>query len=234
MGDVIRKNAAAEDIFADLATSDASARAYTGPADLKPLADRYLKPHLTLRALIADKRSKAEEAYRPLKAKVDAEDEAADALLLRVSDDIWNDTGRSMEDPAYDVLFPGGIGYYTEGRDEEQPVRMSLLATLLESGVHPGLPAIKAAGYATQVRAAAKTFAAAIDAAREPRLNLELFDRVFTAIARSAHLGLTNFKRALKLQGLSEAQIHRIIPDRPRGPAAKPTPTPAEPKPPAP
>lgn len=231
MGDVIRKNAAAEDIFADLATSDVNARAHTGPIDLKPLCDRYLKQHLSLAKLIADKRDKAREEYRPLKAKLDAQDDAADALLLRISDDIWNDTGRSMEDPAYDVLFPGGIGYYTEGRDEEQPARMHLLATLLESGVHPRLGEPEAKDYAAEIRAAAASYAAAIDAARTPRLNAELYDRVYTALARSAHLGLTNFKRALKLAGLSEAQIHRIIPDRPRTAAAKPAPAPSGPKP---
>lgn len=234
MGDVIRKNAAAEDIFADLATSDLNARAAAGPAELSALADRYLSPHLGLAKLITGKRDKALAEYRPLKAKVDAEDDAADALLLRLSDDIWNDTGRSMEDPSYDVLFPGGIGYYTDGRDEEQPVRMRLLATLLESGVHPRLPEAKAKAYAGQLRATAKSYAAAVDAAREPRLQAELLDRVFTAIARSAHLGLTNFKRALKLLGLSEAQIHRIIPDRPRSSGPKPAPAPADPKPPAP
>ena len=234
MGDLIRKNAAAEDIFADLATSDVNARAYAGAIDLKPLADRYLKPHLSLAKLIQDKRDKARQEYRPLKAKLDAQDEAADALLLRTSDDVWNDTGRSMEDPAYEVLFPGGIGYYTEGRDEEQPVRMRLLATLLESGVHPRLAEAEAKDYAAQIRAAAKSYAEAVDAAREPRLSAELLDRVYTALARSAHLGLTNFKRALKLAGLSEAQIHRIIPDRPRGAAAKPAPAPTDPKPPAP
>ena len=161
MGDVIRKNAAAEDIFADLATSDVNARAHTGPIDLKPLCDRYLKQHLSLAKLIADKRDKAREEYRPLKAKLDAQDDAADALLLRISDDIWNDTGRSMEDPAYDVLFPGGIGYYTEGRDEEQPARMHLLATLLESGVHPRLGEPEAKDYAAEIRAAAASYAAA-------------------------------------------------------------------------
>jgi hypothetical protein len=93
---------------------------------------------------------------------------------------------------------------------------MVLLAELLESNLHPKLAAT-ATARAAEIRAAATSLEAALDAARKPRAKVRLFERVLTSIARTAHIELAKLKRYWKSEGLSEADIHAVIPDRPRG-----------------
>ncbi len=96
----------------------------------------------------------AELTLTPLAAAVVAKDAVADALLGRISDEIWNIVGRPAADPALAVLFPGGVAYYAEGATEAQPDRMEVLAQLLVAGIHPKLPKDKAASAAAEVTAA--------------------------------------------------------------------------------
>jgi hypothetical protein len=150
-------------------------------------------------------------------------------LLGRLSDDIYNDVGRpgGGSDPAYALLFPGGVAAYTEGRDEEQPDRMDLLAELLEAGVHPKLPAKNASEKAKAVRKEAGAYRKVIEQARGPRTRLELLEKVKVSVARSGHTALASLKRAYKSKSFTEAQIHEVIPDRPHAAAAAPAVTPS-------
>ncbi len=71
----------------------------------------------------------------------------------------------------------------------------------------------------------------------QPRIRLQRLQRAKTAIAHSAQIELANLKRMYKAQGFSEADIHSVIPDRPRPkrtPVTPPSPTPAGPTQPAP
>jgi len=77
----------------------------------------------------------------PLMAGVAAHDNGGDDEVRGVADEIWNLLGRPANDPVYDVLFPGGTGFYVDGDVNEQPDMMLLLAELLESNVHPKLGA---------------------------------------------------------------------------------------------
>lgn len=229
MGEVIRRTAAVDDILSDVNESNVRAQAAGG--QLKTLADQTLKPALALCTLIDGKWRTAATKAEPLQAAQAARNAAADLLVARISDLLWNDVGRPGQDAQYELLFPGGIAFYTDGEDDEQPARMELLAEMIESGLHPRLEPARAKDYGKQLRDEAAAFDAAVEAARKPRAQAAMYERMRTASIRSAHSALSGFKRMLKAHGLPEAKIHEIIPDRS---TATPTPVQPSPRPPAP
>jgi hypothetical protein len=232
MGTVISKGAAAEDVFADVGTTCTKAAARGGK--WKQLADERLGHIVSLVALVNGKLAAAQEQLQPLQAKLDAEDEVADKLVGKASDDVWNAIGRPGFDPTYDVVFPGGIAYYTEGPDDEQPVRMELLAELLEMRIIAKLDAQSASAMAAAVRAEADVYRKLVAQMQLPIGRVRLLDRVRTALGKCAQMELSHLKRLYKTSGFSEAEIHGVIPDRPRprkAPAQPPA-TPPQPEPP--
>ena len=214
MGELIRKDAAADDILADGNTTLTKARARGG--DWQTSAEARLGPVLALAASIHARVAEARAAAEPAAAALEAGNHAADDLLGRISDDVWNAVGRPASDVAYDIIFPGGFAYYAEGDLAEQPDRMDLLAELLTSGILPALPADRGTALAAEIRASATGLRALTEAARPLRARLELASRMKIAVARSAQLALSGLKRAWKADGKSEADIHSIIPDRPK------------------
>jgi hypothetical protein len=160
-------------------------------------------------------------------ASLAAADDRCDDLVGRVSDDVWNAIGRPAQDPAFDLLFPGGVAYYADGSIDEQPDRMDLLAELLELGIHPQLDAARGRALADEIRTAAAELRGQVDTTRPLRARLTLADRMETAIARSAQSALARLKRQWKADGKSEADIHSVIPDRPKPKKAAPGTPPA-------
>jgi len=213
LGSVIRKDAAVEDILADCKTTLANAQAKGGV--WKDRAEERILPVLTLFQSIEGQLDEAEQGLAPLLAAVRAKDADADAVLGKVSDEIWNLVGRPAADPALSVLFPGGIAYYADGDTDNQPDRMAVLSQLLLAGIHPKLPKDKAAAAAAEVTASAETLHTAVDAARQPAAKLAALQRIRTSVARVAQIELTNLKRTYKASGYSEAEIHEVLPDRP-------------------
>ncbi len=229
MGQVIRKNAAVGDIFADVRSAVINAAAKGGT--WKTLADAQLGSIVTLIDTTEAQLDAAEKELEPLHAAVEARDDEADHLLGRVSDVIWNEVGRPASDPALSTLFPGGVSYYTSGSTDEQPGRMELLAALLERGTHPKLSSATATALAKEVRDSAALLRAAVDAQRAPAERHRQLEQVQKALARTAQSELQNLKRHYKAENFSEADIHTVIPDRPRRtphPVA-PAPAPAPP-----
>lgn len=214
MGDVVRRTAAVDDIFADVKTTLGRARAREGK--WKATAEERLTPIVTLIDATDARRAAVQAEVAPLAAAIGAADDKADRLLGKMSDDIWNDVGRPANDAALSLLFPGGVGYYADGEDDEQPDRMDLLAELLDAGVHPRLDRTVAGDRAKAVRAEAALLRTAHDASRGPRLRMRLLDRVRTALGRAAQMELVHLKRRFRAEGFSEAEIHGVIPDRPR------------------
>lgn len=219
MGDVIRRTAAAEDIFTDVRNTHANA---LGKGGLwHSIAEARLGPVVKLIDMVEERYQTALKALAPLTAALDDMDDRADALLSRISDNIWNDVGRPTHDPALTLLFPGGIGYYTEGPDDEQPDRMELLAELLEANLHPKLDLARVRHYAAEIRDAAQEFAGLVELHGTARRRVELLGRIRVAVARSAHVELAGVKRCYKAEGFGEAEIHTVIPDHGGGAQSK-------------
>lgn len=234
MGEVISKKAGRERILDDVRATltGASAHAAETNGSVWGAAATRLAPIVQLWDATAGKLAAARAELAPLEARVAVANDKGDDELRAIADEVWNLLGRPANDPVYELLFPGGAGFYADGPDDEQPAMMVLLAELLESGVAAKLGA-DAAAKAGRIRAAAEALATANDAARKPAARVKLHERMLTAIARVAHVELAKLKRYLKSEGLSEADIHAVIPDRPRSygvsagaPPAGPTPEP--------
>ena len=220
MGEVTRKDSAADDIIADARTTLTKATARGG--DWGTSAEGRLGVPLGLCATIEARIKAAKDAAAPALAALDAGNDAADDLIGRVSDDLWNIVGRPANDVALDIIFPGGIAYYAEGDVHEQPDRMDMLAELLSSGIHTRLPAARGAALAADVTASSAALRLLVDAARPLRARVDLAEKMRTAVARATQVALVGLKRAWKADGKSEADIHAIIPDRPKLKKAKP------------
>lgn len=235
MGEVISKKAARDRIIDDAqSTLDAAkARAAAPGGAVWAVAEPRLSGVLTLYRTTRGKSEAARAEFAPLAAALDVANDTADDVVKAQSELLWNELGRPANDPVFELLFPGGSGFYVDASVEDQPQMMLLLAELLESNLSAKLAA-NAAPKATAIRDAAARLSAAVDAARKPRATVKLYDRMLTAVARSAQLELSRLKRYWKSEGLSEADIHTVIPDRPRNygvPAPQDPSTPVAPDP---
>lgn len=221
MGDVIRSTAACEEIFKDARSSLTNARARGGA--IQERAETGLGPAITIVDATEQELKAAQDQLVPLKAALDVENDRADALLDRIYDETWNDIGRPANDRFLALMYPGGAGYYTDGDIAGQPTRMELLAKLYDRSIHPKLTTAQSQAYAQRIREAAADLRADLNAVANPAANVALLERVRTALGRVVQFELANLKRMFKIDGLSEAEIHTIIPDRP---VAKKTPKP--------
>ena len=213
MGEVIRATAGVDDIFADGRKACAAADARGNR--IKERADEGLAPAIAMVDAIDDELKMALAMYVPLQAAVAAQNEESDATLNRIYDDTWNDVGRPGNDRYLALMYPGGAGYYTDGDTEGQPARMELLAKFYDRALHPKLSKAKSDEYAARIRAAAVALKQEIDASAAPAANVALLKRVRTALGRVVQFELANLKRMYKIDGMTEAEIHTIIPDRP-------------------
>jgi hypothetical protein len=213
MGDVIRANAAVEEIFKDARAALTNAIAKGGTA--KDRAEQGIAPIVAMVDAIEAELKTARELLAPLLAALNAENEKADATINRIYDDTWNDVDRPGNDRYLALMYPGGAGYYTDGDTPGQPARMELLAKLYDRALHPKLSAVQSSGFAVRVREAASALQVDVDALATPAANVALLERVRTALGRIAQFELANLKRSYKNDGMNEAAIHGIIADRP-------------------
>jgi len=219
MGDVIRSTAAVDHIFEDVETTHNEATAKGGA--IQERAEQHLGPVIAMIKATEDELKVARQVLAPLASAAKAENDSADALLNRLYDETWNDVGRPANDRYLTLMYPGGAAYYTDGDTAGQPVRMELLARLYERQLHPKLTKDQCLAYAGRIRVAADALKHDIDAAAGPASQVALLERVRTALGRAAQFELASLKRSFKNDGMTEAQIHAIIPDRP--PAKKTT-----------
>ncbi|MCC6899128.1 MAG: hypothetical protein IT377_09145 [Polyangiaceae bacterium] len=234
---MISRKAARERIIEDVKTTvtAAAARASGPDGATWGVAESRLGSIIALWEATLAKANAARAALAPLAAAVTVADEKSDHVIKSNADVIWNELGRPANDPVYELLFPGGAGFYTDANEDEQPDMMLLLAELLESGLHPKLVPTMGSKVAA-IREAANALGAAVEAARKPRAQVRLYDRMLTTVGRTAHFELAKLKRYWKSEGLSEADVHAVIPDRPRSygvpntpDSPTPTPTPSDP-----
>jgi len=226
MGQVINSSAAADDIIADVQTTYARAEARGGL--WKEQAEQRLTDILAVIASLKSRLATIETQLVPLAATVVAQDVHADRFIGQVSDTIWNAIGRPAFDPSYDVVFPGGIACYTDGTNESQPDRMDLLAELLDLKIIAKLDPALLTSLVQQVRDESAAYRKLIESYAPASLRLRQLQRAKTAVAQSARMQLAQLKRVYKAEGFSEADIHSVIPDRPRS-TKKVEPTPAAP-----
>jgi hypothetical protein len=216
MGEVISKNAAAEDILSDLKTTLEKATARKGVWQSE--AERILRPTVVLADEIDVELQAMTAATTRLRNALEVCDDEADALLAKSYDEIYNTLDRpgTGSDPVLDLMYPGGFTAYSGADIDEQPVLMHMLARLLERNLHPAIPPASAAAYAASIRDSATKLRDAVQALAGPTAELKMLHRMRGTTARTGQVQLARLKRSWKSMGKSEADIHGVIPDRPR------------------
>jgi hypothetical protein len=156
-----------------------------------------------------------------------ARDDESDQEIGAVCDEMWNAMGRPARSVDYDITVNTGKNFWTEGDPAKQPHLMAVLAANIRATKHPKLVARKE-DWATRIdqKAAAQAEAARPTDATGAQVSALTMQR--RMLADSAQLGLTRLKRDLKNLGMTEAQVHEIIPDdQTASPATPPPPAPA-------
>src|SRR5438034_440159 len=95
-------------------------------------------------------------------------------------------------------------------------IRKSAAAEDIFADVKTSLVPALARAAVDALRKEAANLRAAMEPARVARAEGRLTARIVTSLARAAQLELVNIKRRYRAEGYSEAEIHQVIPDRPR------------------
>jgi hypothetical protein len=220
MGEIVLKKAPAEDILSDVGhTLTAAATATAAGAGDWSAAESYLRPVYTVAAQVSTDLATAKSARTSASTTRDALDRGADKLIAAMYDRTYNALGRpgNGSDPLFLLLFPHGPSTYSAGPDDEQPQRMGLLVELLASRVHPRLDPLLADAFVAELNAVIPPLAAARDAVNSEGVRVGHLSTLRRALAQSAQVQLSRLKKHWRAEGRSEASIHEIIPDRPRG-----------------
>ncbi|MFZ5786179.1 MAG: hypothetical protein ACOY3Y_07025 [Acidobacteriota bacterium] len=229
MGNTIRATAPAADIRDDVQATMRNAERKGG--DILAAATARVAPHaerLTTSILSAEASQTALDAAMQAVLRAD---EPADRLIKRQRDGLWNALDRPRESPVMNDVYPGGVGTYTDCDVRIQPTMMQVLEARIGLISHPAVSAEQRAAWQAEIAAARTTLADTLAPLQAAEAVDVVADKALKAAARAAAVGLARFKRDLKNMGLTETQIHEIIPDRPvsSGRTSGPTGTPPTP-----
>jgi len=218
MGEVIGARADVTRIEEHVRTSLRNARARG--AEVAEQAEQRLAPAVaSIDAAIALKRS-ADETEATAWASVLAEDAKSDVGIGAIRDAMWSAIGRTRQSPYLEQVFPGGIGVYTSGPPSGQPVLMQVLRSRILAAAAPQWSEAQRTGWAAEIETLRLAYDAAIQAHRPAEATALVATQAFRASVHSGQARLRAFKRDLLSLGLTDAQIHEIIPDAGSGSAA--------------
>jgi hypothetical protein len=141
-------------------------------------------------------------------------------------DEAWNALGRPASSIEYTLIAGRGKSQWTDGDPRLQPILMTILAARFRQSTAAVLQAGKE-GWAQRVEAKAADQLGAATKLQAAEATLMGATGIARGVADLAQVALARFKRDLTNAGLTEAQIHDIIPSyepKPHTPpaAAKP------------
>lgn len=160
-----------------------------------------------------------------LHATLMARDGESDLEIGAVIDEIWNTLGRSAQSPDYNLIVGPGKKAWTDGDPAKQHHVMGVLAANIRNSTNTKL-ADKKEAWAVRIeqKAAVQQDAAKpIDASDALVTTLGMQRRT---LAETGQVSLVRLKRDFKNIGMTEAQIHEIIPDNSTVSSAAPNPEP--------
>jgi hypothetical protein len=211
MGTIIKATAGPEKIEEHV-RSALRAAAARGARIGEVASERLGPPIAAIDEAVAERKA-ARDRAKAAWALVEAEEEKADRAIGRIRDAMWNELGRPRRSAYLDQVFPDGVGTYTQGDVREQPTLMHVLHARLLSVSSPSLTQQQRREWAAALDALRTTLAAAVEAHRPAAAQAAVAEATYRAGVRGAVVGLQYFKRDLLNQGLTESQIHDIIPD---------------------
>lgn len=226
MGGVISRNAGKKRIGEVAAKTLAAARARGG--EVEALAEARLVSLLETFDGLAQQLQQARATDDSLHAALMARDSESDLEIRAVCSEIWNAMGRPAQSPDYDLIVGSGTKAWTDGDPAKQPHLMAVLAANIRSSRHAKLVDRKE-GWAKRIDACAAAQAEAAKPTDAARAQIIVLGMQTRAAADSLQIALTRLKRDMKNSGMTEVQIHEIIPDVSATAAPAPIPTPQPP-----
>lgn len=230
MGNIIRAGAASADIIADVeeTLNRATARGGVVAKD----ARRFLAARVRRTRELADEVRENDERALRLGAVLKMCAHRCKMRVAEIKDELYNQMGRHPSDAVWRLTFPPRAAFVGRGSPADRIAALrSLAARLSVQRRHPFVPAEDFAAYASEITALADELQAALDAyapAKEGRRTLATLTRTHAALAQ---LHLSNLKSHWEGRGMGEAEIHDLIPDRPRPKPMLSPPPPAPPEP---
>lgn len=225
MGSVIGRSASVERIreAAQKALDAALARG----GEILAVAQTRIAPIITA---LGDNQVQLQQARADDDAKhaaLLARDEESDLEIGAVCDEVWNTMGRPNQSVDYNLVVSGGKNTWTDGDPAKQPALMGVLAKNIRASTHPKLAARKEE-WAKRIEAKAEAQAEAAEPTQASNARVISLTMQRRTLADALQVGLVRFKRDLKNMGMTEAQVHEIIPDTPpsRSTETPPPPTP--------
>ncbi|HRI66442.1 MAG TPA: hypothetical protein PK156_19470 [Polyangium sp.] len=211
MGEIISSTAKVDNIAEDVVESYRNGMARGG--EIADACKSRLEAPVQAIENNAALRQSTESAESAAWVIVLAMDNDADNAIGSVRDEMWNALARPRESPHMDEVFPGGVTTYTSGDPRTQPLRMQVLQSRILAASAPQWSEPKRTAWAATIAASRTPYQSAIDAHRPTEAAATVAEAGYKASVRTAHARLKSFKRDLKSLGLTEAQIHEIIPD---------------------
>jgi hypothetical protein len=210
MAKVIPRSAGADRIFEDFETTLANG-ALSEQAEVRAAVTARLGP---LAPGVAA--AKADVAAHTLAAETQedvllAYDGGSDVAIGSAFDQIWNALGRPASSVDFTLIVGQGKSQWTDGDPREQGILMTILVSRIRTTTAAALQNGKDAwAQAIEDRAAVQTKLANSLKAAEAQLTVS--KGIARGVADLAQVALARLKRDLTNLGLSDAQIHRIIP----------------------
>ena len=214
MGRIINAKASADRILRDVTVTLAVAEA-TGP-EMFADAEEYLADVMVRAAEVDAQYEEHEELLLRYRAQLKAGNERCNDLIQQIRDEYFNLIGRASRDPIFKRVFPGGGSRFTGFRPKEKGMGMELLASALKAHRHRRVGDAEVERMAGALRAEAAKMADLVALLSPAVVQARVFVWQRTATAQMAHQRLTALKRFWLGEGLSEAEIHEVIPSHAR------------------
>lgn len=192
-----------EDTLSNADISEDAAVKAAVAARLGPLAPAQAKAKADLAT-----DTKAAEAGEDVLLAYDA---VSDIKIGSTLDEVWNALGRPASSVEYTLIAGQGKSQWADGDPREQGAKMTILAGRIRQTTAPALQNEKDAwAQAIDDRAVAQTKLSAELKTAEVRLHIS--KGTARAVADLLQVALVRLKRDLTNLGLTETQIHKIIP----------------------
>lgn len=142
-------------------------------------------------------------------------DHACNDLVGQVKDDLFNTIGRTRADSKFKRIFPVGMRLYTQPGPGSKPHSLRRLVRMLNSYRLSGVSQAQLDDIVGRLHAAADALAVVNERWDPLSAEVKLVRAQMVANAREGQMQLSRLKKYWRAMGLSEVDVHRMIPDRP-------------------
>jgi hypothetical protein len=176
----------------------------------KSKAEEHLAPIEAILARIGLDKRDVDSATRGIEAENKDLDRRAEALVLEHTDEIWTQLGCPDYDPIYNILFPYTAFDNIQIRAKAE--RLSLLADLLSSNVHPKIDRVYAARAALEIRSVASDYQKNIYFLSQHEFKMNALQAFEASVARVGLLELGTLRKSFRGMGIDDSLVKSIVP----------------------